>query len=263
MLCNVNKSGNDKLTVDEFCAKFGFIPQNSADWRTETIDLSAYTGKMIILRFVSTNDYGNNLYIDNVSVTAASCGGTPLSNKFAILTGKYQSGTVTLKWMMQDDPSIDSIAIFKHIRGKWELVCSRAFTPVGTCKDVFENVHGTLHRMHYRLFYKSEDHPNWRLGGETFVTIEKGYSNMLSEATFSASYDRTTQSLIISGLPGDHIETVIVTDLSGKQVVNVQHITESSEKVKISGIKIPSGLYVVKVQISSGHVLSTLLTTTQ
>jgi PKD repeat protein len=38
------------------------------DWRSESIDLSSFINQSIIIRFVGVNDYGNNIYLDNISV---------------------------------------------------------------------------------------------------------------------------------------------------------------------------------------------------
>jgi hypothetical protein len=40
----------------------------SGDWRAESVDLNAYAGQKIVLRFVSTNGYGNSLYLDNIGI---------------------------------------------------------------------------------------------------------------------------------------------------------------------------------------------------
>jgi len=46
-----------------------FVPAND-QWRKESVDLSAYIGQPNLqLAFVGFNDWGNNLYIDNVSLT--------------------------------------------------------------------------------------------------------------------------------------------------------------------------------------------------
>lgn len=46
-----------------------WIPTDSADWRTETVDLSAYTNaNSIMIRFISANGQGNYLYVDNINV---------------------------------------------------------------------------------------------------------------------------------------------------------------------------------------------------
>ncbi len=43
-------------------------PATAADWRTESLDLSGYVSSQTILRFVQVNDYGNNLFIDNIRI---------------------------------------------------------------------------------------------------------------------------------------------------------------------------------------------------
>ena len=47
-----------------------FTPKQAADWRQETVDLSAYAGQAVLLRFVARSSNGNNLYLDNVQVNA-------------------------------------------------------------------------------------------------------------------------------------------------------------------------------------------------
>lgn len=47
-----------------------FNPAASSQWRTQTIDLSAYANQVIKLKFVAYNGYGNNLYIDNVQMAS-------------------------------------------------------------------------------------------------------------------------------------------------------------------------------------------------
>jgi len=44
-------------------------PQTAADWRTETIDLSAYAGQSVTLLFKNTTAGGQWLMIDNITVT--------------------------------------------------------------------------------------------------------------------------------------------------------------------------------------------------
>lgn len=52
----------DTVTVD-------FVPWKPGQWRTETIDLSAYTGYQdVLIRFTGISRKGNNLYLDNIRV---------------------------------------------------------------------------------------------------------------------------------------------------------------------------------------------------
>jgi len=46
-----------------------FFPASSAEWRSEAIDLSAYNGQRIIVKFVSKTLIGNNLFLDNIGVS--------------------------------------------------------------------------------------------------------------------------------------------------------------------------------------------------
>ncbi len=45
------------------------IPSAASDWQTRTIDLDAYRGQKVRLRFVTKNRYGNALWIDNVRLS--------------------------------------------------------------------------------------------------------------------------------------------------------------------------------------------------
>jgi PKD repeat protein len=45
-----------------------FFPTDASQWRNEVIGLSAYAGFDIVLKFEGLNDYGNNLFIDDINV---------------------------------------------------------------------------------------------------------------------------------------------------------------------------------------------------
>lgn len=47
-----------------------FTPNAAAQWRMETVDLSAYANNSVKLKFVSVNAYGNNLHIDDINITS-------------------------------------------------------------------------------------------------------------------------------------------------------------------------------------------------
>lgn len=53
-----------------------FTPTNDSQWRTEFVDLSAFVGQNNLqLAFVGVNDWGNNLYLDNITLIS-----TPLND---------------------------------------------------------------------------------------------------------------------------------------------------------------------------------------
>ncbi len=45
-----------------------YVPGDAADWKLEQVDLQQFANKKIVVRFVSTNDYGNNIYLDNIGI---------------------------------------------------------------------------------------------------------------------------------------------------------------------------------------------------
>jgi hypothetical protein len=50
-----------------------FVPSGRSQWRTETINLGQYSGlDQVRIAFIGINDYGNNLYLDNVEISVIS-----------------------------------------------------------------------------------------------------------------------------------------------------------------------------------------------
>ena len=45
-----------------------YVPSATSQWRTENVDLAAYLGKQVYLRFIAFNQYGNNLYLSKVRI---------------------------------------------------------------------------------------------------------------------------------------------------------------------------------------------------
>ncbi|MEM8907074.1 MAG: S8 family serine peptidase [Bacteroidota bacterium] len=67
-----DKAGDELETLAGGASFPEFFPESGADWRNEVIDLQAYIGSTIVLRFVSVSSFGNNLYIDNLNVAGLS-----------------------------------------------------------------------------------------------------------------------------------------------------------------------------------------------
>lgn len=61
-----NKSGSTLATVGDQAADW--YPAAAGDWRRESVSLATYVNQNINVKFVSTNGFGNNLFIDNVSI---------------------------------------------------------------------------------------------------------------------------------------------------------------------------------------------------
>jgi len=62
------KQGFDLATASPSGAPF--VPSGRGDWTTEVINLDQYAGSPALrIAFIGINDYGNNLYLDNISFT--------------------------------------------------------------------------------------------------------------------------------------------------------------------------------------------------
>lgn len=62
-----------------------FIPSSASQWRTETVDLSEYSGNSnVMLRFEAISGHGNNLYVDNLSISSLT-GISETQNQLALL----------------------------------------------------------------------------------------------------------------------------------------------------------------------------------
>jgi len=60
------KGGEDLSTYDEITSDF--IPQEDSQWREEILDLTNFVNQDIMLKFVTTNLRGNNIFIDNINI---------------------------------------------------------------------------------------------------------------------------------------------------------------------------------------------------
>ncbi len=49
-----------------------FSPQNCEEWRPVTLDLSAYVGQYVTIKFLNQSGYGNNMYLDNIWLEATT-----------------------------------------------------------------------------------------------------------------------------------------------------------------------------------------------
>jgi hypothetical protein len=62
------KSSRNGLATTASTTDLTYEPVASSEWRQELVDLTPYAGKVVILRFVGTNGFGNYLYLDNIQV---------------------------------------------------------------------------------------------------------------------------------------------------------------------------------------------------
>ncbi len=98
-------TGLELSTIPDYNTTNNWAPQAANEWRTEQIDLNAYSGEQIIIRFVNLNKNGNSTYIDNVftdgilatnefDVSAVSLYPNPTSQEFTLNLGDNSSDNI-------------------------------------------------------------------------------------------------------------------------------------------------------------------------
>jgi hypothetical protein len=60
------KDGSDLATVPNIGA--AWAPSSANDWRNESIDLNAFVGENILVRFTNINDWSNSTFVDNIEL---------------------------------------------------------------------------------------------------------------------------------------------------------------------------------------------------
>ena len=98
-------SGLGLSTIPDYNTTNNWAPQAANEWRTEQIDLSAYAGEQIIIRFVNQTGNGNSTYIDNIftdgvlainefNASALSLYPNPASQAFTLNLGDNSSDNI-------------------------------------------------------------------------------------------------------------------------------------------------------------------------
>ncbi len=115
-----------------------FTPITSGDWRLESVDLAAYLGQQVQLRFRSVNMYGNNLFIDDVNVTAPgviTSVQTAESSSVKVFPNPTKD-LVTIDVQDESDVSVDvmnatGMQVMKTQKGKTGMVVDLSQQPQG------------------------------------------------------------------------------------------------------------------------------------
>ncbi len=60
------KADPELATLDPLTSSFS--PTDEEDWRTEIVSLDQFAGQSVVIRIASINDYGNNIFLDNIGI---------------------------------------------------------------------------------------------------------------------------------------------------------------------------------------------------
>ena len=64
-----SKRGQELATVPYNHGAVVFMPRSCTEWRREIVDISAFNNDIVRFEFVSTSEYGDHMYLDNVGVS--------------------------------------------------------------------------------------------------------------------------------------------------------------------------------------------------
>jgi|GEM_PF-3460783 len=106
-----NKQGAALATAGS--SDVNFIPTSASQWRKETLSLNNYRGEQVLIKFVGTNDFGNNLYVDNIFVSGADPNAVTVQLKK--FTASYVGSGVELRWTTASEENFDHFEVERSL----------------------------------------------------------------------------------------------------------------------------------------------------
>ena len=103
------KEGLDLSTIATYSGS-EWTPATAADWRNETIDLNAYNGEKISIRFVAVNDYSNSTFIDNVEVSGVLSTSKETLNKELVVYPNPVSDKLSVR--LSNNQTINKVKLY-------------------------------------------------------------------------------------------------------------------------------------------------------
>jgi Hydrazine synthase alpha subunit middle domain len=116
-----DKSGTDLATAPDQTALF--TPTDCSQWRTETIDLSAYANKMVELVFENIGGWSNRLFLDNILIQELGVS-PPCVAMNSIANGQWNDPNT---WSCGRIPDINDLVTIGH---------NVSVSGMGFCKNI-------------------------------------------------------------------------------------------------------------------------------
>jgi hypothetical protein len=96
-----------------------FTPANCTQWRANDLDISAYNGQTVLVRFVGINGYGNLIYLDNVQFTGTSV----LPVELLSFKARNVADGILLDWATASELNSSHFEVQRSIDGaEWAFV---------------------------------------------------------------------------------------------------------------------------------------------
>jgi hypothetical protein len=94
-----SKAGQALATTESVSG--AFRPSTADQWRREVISLNNYRSSQVLIKFVGTNAYGNNIFVDNIYVSGAHDAAEPVQLKK--FTASNVENGVELQWLTSSE----------------------------------------------------------------------------------------------------------------------------------------------------------------
>ena len=191
-----------------------FVPIGRNQWRTEQINLDQYAGSdHLKIAFIAINDFGNNLYLDNVSIS-----GTRIPDLDMAVEAITQPSVVLCTAPVQ--PNV--------------LVKNTGLNPISNFQVAYSLETGQQGQTAYQG-------PPLALGETTMVTFDA--------ISLSAGPNLITASIVevegqgVDGMPSNNVlEQPFLVDEQTEQVPVVERFEQSLESTSWNGLSLDDGI---------------------
>jgi PKD repeat protein len=219
-----------------------FNPSASGQWRTQTIDLTAYASQVIKLKFVAYNGYGNNLYIDNVQMASV----VPLPVQMTAFRAVVnEAQLVALSWSTSSETNSKWFVVERALAYGNDWISIGTVMAAGNSTTVREYgfTDGKLAPGAYQYRIRQVDQDNrYRLSQIARITIRGAatsfhvYPNPAQEQTFITTTETNAKNIAIR-----------VFDAQGRTLMSRSAIISQASPFQVDLKQIRQGTYFIQI----------------
>lgn len=239
------KGGEELQTVPSMIDEF--IPSSTADWQRISVDVPITEGEYAQLVFINSSLNGNNLFVDNLSITPDYSLATPTSFRAT----QVQPGNILLRWLdnstneisfvlnrsVNDGPFVEYSVLAKN---------TQQFTDTDT-----QNGNAYAYQLYAKGFEENTSTVVGPLVLDQLLISSVGEG--LSKAALNLYPNPTTGKIVIEGESLTNKTTFGIFDLAGKMLFQQGvEVTNGQSELDISSLE--RGLYVVGLHFEDGSV---------
>ena len=217
-------------------------------WQLHSVNLAAYLGQIIQIGFEGTSQYGNAILLDDINITAT----LPVSvlNFNAQRNGKVND----LSWKTAQEINSSRFVIERSIDG------GNTYSEIGQVAAAGSSNSERSYRFTDPSPYKGYNYYRLRIVDldNKFKYSDVRNVRNLGSADFSIAPNPVVLQTIKLKIDADKADqgTVIITDMSGKQVYsNVINVEAGSNFNTINAGHLAPGLYIIQVKLSDDRIV--------